>query len=61
MKANYMMNATNGSRQNGMKVTPNAEMVSRQIENLRVVVRRMKASESSTLDSLINQKLKDRR
>ncbi len=59
MKTNRMMNATNGSHQSGMKAVPNAEMLSRQIESLRVVMRRMKAYESSTLNSLINQKLKE--
>ena len=59
MKTNRMMSATNGSHQNGMKAVPNAEMLSRQIESLRVVVRRMKAYESSTLNSLINKKLKE--
>ncbi|MBK8900389.1 MAG: hypothetical protein IPM53_04335 [Anaerolineaceae bacterium] len=54
-----MTNTSNGSHQIGMKAIPNAEMLSRQIESLRVVVRRMKAYESSTLNSLINQKLKE--
>lgn len=59
MKTNRMTNTSNGSHQIGMKAIPNAEMLSRQIESLRVVVRRMKAYESSTLNSLINQKLKE--
>ncbi len=59
MKTNRMMSATNGSHQSGIKAVPNPEMLSRQIESLRVVVRRMKAYESSTMNSLINQKLKE--
>ncbi len=59
MKTNRIMSSTNGSRQTGMKAIPNAEMLSRQIESLRVVIRRMKAYESSTLNSLITQKLKE--
>ena len=43
----------------GIKPVPNAEILSQQIENLRVVMRRMKASQSSTLNSLIAQKLKE--
>ena len=52
--------ATNGFKgQIELKNVPNAEMLSRQIEGLRLVLRRMKANESSNLDSLINQKLKE--
>jgi hypothetical protein len=59
MKINRIVNSTNGSPQTEMKVLPDSEMLSRQIENLRVVLRRMKANESSSLDSIINQKLKE--
>lgn len=60
MKTNRMMFSTTGSQQSEvMKAVPNAEMLSRQIENLRVVVRRMKGYDSSTLNTLINQKLRE--
>lgn len=59
MNTNRMMSTSNGSHQKNMKAIPNPEMLSRQIESLRVVVRRMKAYESSTLNSLITQKLKE--
>ena len=53
------ISSSNGFKgQIGLKDAPNAEMLSRQIENLRVVLRRMKTNESSKLHSLINQKLK---
>ena len=42
-----------------VKELPNPEILSRQIESLRVVLRRMKTNESSKLDSLINQKLSE--
>ncbi|MBK7894107.1 MAG: hypothetical protein WAS33_30950 [Candidatus Promineifilaceae bacterium] len=45
------------NKQQEMKALPNLQMLSYQIENLRVVLRRMKANESSSLDLLINQKL----
>ncbi len=52
--------ATNGSIQSvSPKATTNSEMLSRQIESLRVVLRRMKATQSSSVDSLIHQKLKE--
>jgi hypothetical protein len=38
---------------------PNSDMLSRQIESLRIVLRRMKTTHSSSLDLLINQKLKE--
>lgn len=55
MKTNLTMHSN--SKTSG-KTMPNSEAVSRQIENLRVVLRRMKASESSSRDSIISQKLK---
>ena len=52
--------ASNGFKgQVQLKSVPNAEMLSRQIEGLRLVLRRMKANESSGLDSLITKKLKE--
>lgn len=42
-----------------MKAVPNAEMLSHQIESLRIVLRRMKNSPSNSLDALINKKLKE--
>jgi len=59
------MNTTPISSSNGFKgyfeakELPNPEILSRQIESLRVVLRRMKTNESSKLDSLINQKLRE--
>jgi hypothetical protein len=54
------MSSANGFKgQLDLKELPNPEMLSRQIESLRIVLRRMKANESSKLDSLINQKLKE--
>jgi len=54
------INSSNGYKgQFGFKDLPNTEALSRQIENLRVVLRRMKTNESSKLNSLINQKLKE--
>lgn len=58
MKSNRLVNPNNFSSQSSLKATPDSQMLSRQIENLRVVVRRMKTSDSAALDSLINQKLK---
>ena len=57
MKTNRIGNNT--GQQSSLKALPNSEMLSRQIENLRIVLRRMKNNESSTLNSLINQKLKE--
>lgn len=37
--------------------SPNLVLVSRQIDGLREVLRRMKAAQSNSLDSLINEKL----
>jgi hypothetical protein len=59
MKANSMSSANGFKGQLDLKELPNPEMLSRQIESLRIVLRRMKANESSKLDSLINQKLKE--
>ncbi len=59
MKTNRIVTSNNISQQSSTKVLPNSEMLSRQIENLRIVMRRMKNNKSSTLNSLINQKLKD--
>ncbi len=59
MKTNSI-NSSNGFKGPfDFKELPNPEMLSRQIESLRVVLRRMKANESSKLDTLINQKLKE--
>jgi hypothetical protein len=59
MKTNRIVTSHNISQQSSTKALPNSEMLSRQIENLRIVMRRMKNNKSSTLNSLINQKLKD--
>lgn len=37
---------------------PNTVMVSRQIDSLREVLRRMRTAEASSLDNLIDQKLR---
>ena len=37
--------------------SPNLVLVSRQIDGLREVLRRMKASQSNSLDSIINEKI----
>lgn len=59
MKTNRIGMSNNISQQSRTKALPNSEMLSRQIENLRIVLRRMKNNESSTLNLLINQKLKE--
>jgi hypothetical protein len=59
MKTNSISSSNGFKGQFDLKGLPNPEMLSRQIESLRVVLRRMKANESSKLDSLINQKLKE--
>lgn len=59
MKDNRMISSNNVGQHGNIKALPNSEMLSRQIENLRVVLRRMKANESSTLHALINQKLRE--
>lgn len=59
MKTNPISSSNGFKGQFTSKELPNPEMLSRQIESLRIVLRRMKANESSKLDSLINQKLKE--
>jgi hypothetical protein len=57
MKLERIINSNNKNPQPEMKALPNSEMLSQQIENLRVVLRRMKANDSSSLDTIIKQKL----
>lgn len=38
---------------------PNPVMISRQIDSLREVMRRMRTSQTSTVETLINQKLQN--
>lgn len=59
MNTSRMGSANNINNRVGLKTEANSEMLSRQIENLRIVMRRMKTSESSKLNSIINQKLKE--
>lgn len=59
MKSSRLVSSNNFGKQVNLRATPNTEMLSRQIESLRIVMRRMKSSQSTALDSLISQKLKD--
>ncbi len=59
MKTTPVISSNGFKGQVELKSVPNAEMLSRQIEGLRLVLRRMKANESAKLDSLISQKLKE--
>lgn len=59
MKTSPISSSNGFQGQFEFKNLPNPEMLSRQIESLRIVLRRMKANESAKLDSLINQKLKE--
>ena len=59
MKTNRIASSNNISYQSNADALPSSEMLSRQIENLRIVLRRMKNNESSTLNRIINQKLKE--
>lgn len=60
MKSHLMFGNGNGNAQLNMKALANSKMLSNQIENLRVVLRRVQKNESASpsLDSLIDQKLK---
>ena len=59
MKSNRIFATNNINHQIHMKKIPNSETVSRQIESLRIVLRRVKNNQSSKLDSFIDQKLKE--
>ena len=54
MKNNMSFSRTFENQKN----LPNPVMVSRQIDDLRDVLRRMKATKSQTLDTITNQKIK---
>lgn len=57
MKTSAMGSSNNFKGQLKLQHTPKSEVLSRQIESLRVVLRRVQMSDSGKLDSLINQKL----
>ena len=59
MKSNRIFSTNGFSNQSSPKAKPTPEMISRQIESLRVILRRVKNYDSTALDSLINQKLQD--
>ena len=59
MKTTHMGSPNNFNEQSNSKPMSHSEILSNQIENLRVVLRRMKVNDSSKVDSLINQKLKE--
>jgi len=59
MKTTPIVSSNGFKGQIERKNMPNAEMLSRQIEGLRLVLRRMKANESSKIDSLITRKLQE--
>ncbi|VAW43122.1 hypothetical protein MNBD_CHLOROFLEXI01-1437 [hydrothermal vent metagenome] len=59
MKSPQTSTSGHFNHQINRQALPNVDMLSRQIENLRIVMRRMKTVESSSLDLLINQKLKE--
>ena len=59
MKPSRISNINNFNGHIDLKASPNSEMLSRQIENLRMVMRRMKTNESAKLDSIIDQKLRE--
>ncbi|MCA9918640.1 MAG: hypothetical protein KC445_11850 [Anaerolineales bacterium] len=57
MEANQVGYTANNNPPQEMNALPNLEMLSHQIESLRVVLRRMRSNDSASLESLINQKL----
>ena len=59
MKPSRTVNNQNGQGRIVKNNASHSETLSRQIENLRVVLRRMKTSESAQRDSFISQKLRD--
>lgn len=54
MNTNRILKTNSDSVQKNL----NTQMITQQIESLREIMRRMKANESSSIESLINQKLK---
>ena len=60
MKSHLTFGNSNGNTSLNMQALANSKVLSDQIENLRVVLRRMQKNDSASpsLDSLIDQKLK---
>lgn len=59
MKSSRTVTSNHFDNRSNRKTLTNVDMLSRQIESLRIVMRRMKTNQSSSLDLLINQKLKE--
>jgi len=59
MKTSHIGSPNNFNGQSNLKPVSHSEILANQIESLRVVLRRMKMNDSSKIDSLINQKLKE--
>ncbi|MCP4420861.1 MAG: hypothetical protein GY805_29985 [Chloroflexi bacterium] len=59
MKSSQTAKTNHFDNRSADKTLPNSEMMSRQIESLRLVLRRMKTAPSASLDLLISQKLKE--
>lgn len=59
MKSSRTVTSNHFDNRSNRKSLTNVDMLSRQIESLRIVMRRMKTNQSSSIDLLINQKLKE--
>ena len=59
MKSSHTISSNHFNDRSSRQIFTNVDMLSRQIESLRIVLRRMKATHSSSLDLLISQKLKE--
>jgi hypothetical protein len=59
MKLNHFTASNHSNNQANKRASANVDMLSRQIESLRIVLRRVKTTQSSSLNLLIHQKLKE--